>query len=116
MGDPVGSGKLDYRARPSDMGIWVYATLEAMKTTVEITDGLLEEAKRVARERDITLRELIECGLRKELRDRAEPKNPYVWEDLSYGDPTSKTWLKLPLNEDDWGPIREAAYEREPAE
>ena len=79
-----------------------------MKTTVEITDGLLEEAKRVARERDVTLRELIECGLRKELRDRAEPKKPYVWEDLSIGG----AGLVPPYTWDNWAAIKEIARQR----
>jgi hypothetical protein len=87
-----------------------------MKTTVEIADGLLAEAKKLAKARDVTLRELIECGLRKELRDREEPREKFVWEDLSFGDPNAKTWLLPPFSEDDWGAIREASYEREPGE
>lgn len=38
-----------------------------MKTTVEIDDNLLRAAKRVADERHMTLRQLIESGLRREL-------------------------------------------------
>lgn len=41
-----------------------------MKTTVEITDSLLEEAKRVAERERTTLRALIEDGLRKALEAR----------------------------------------------
>jgi hypothetical protein len=43
-----------------------------MKTTVEVSDALLREAKRVAAQRDTTLRALIEAGLRQVL---AEPKS-----------------------------------------
>ena len=46
-----------------------------MKTTVEITDSLLEEAKGVARNRGLTLRQLIEDGLRESLR-RQRPRSP----------------------------------------
>ena len=35
-----------------------------MKTTVEISDALLEEARKVAARRNVTLRTLIEEGLR----------------------------------------------------
>jgi hypothetical protein len=40
-----------------------------MKTTVEISDALLRAAKRKARARGLTLRALIEEGLRRVLRD-----------------------------------------------
>lgn len=79
-----------------------------MKTTVEIADALLAEAKKLARERDITLRELIESGLRKELAELAEEKRPYVWEDLSVGG----GGLRPPFTWDDWAAIKEASRER----
>ncbi len=41
-----------------------------MKTTVEISDSLANEAKAVARREKTTLRALIEAGLRRLLRDR----------------------------------------------
>jgi len=41
-----------------------------MKTTVEITDSLLEEAKQVASNEKTTLRKLMEEGLRRTLADR----------------------------------------------
>ena len=40
-----------------------------MKTTIELSDALLKAAKRGARTRGITLRALIEEGLRRVLRD-----------------------------------------------
>jgi hypothetical protein len=42
-----------------------------MKTTVDISDGLLQEARRLAREEQTTLRSLIEEGLRAVLARRA---------------------------------------------
>ena len=45
-----------------------------MKTTVEISDALLDEAKRVASLESSTLRELIEEGLRRSLDERRKRK------------------------------------------
>ena len=42
----------------------------AMKTTIEIADALLQEAKRLASKEETTLRQLIEDGLRKTLDER----------------------------------------------
>ncbi|GLY71946.1 hypothetical protein Airi01_002130 [Actinoallomurus iriomotensis] len=42
-----------------------------MKTTVEISDGLLQEARRIASQEGATLRSLIEEGLRAVLERRA---------------------------------------------
>ena len=42
--------------------VWV-----SMKTTVDIADGLLDEAKAAARRRNTTLRALVEDGLRRTL-------------------------------------------------
>lgn len=78
-----------------------------MKTTVEIADGLLAEAKKTAKERDITLRELIECGLRKELRERGRTAGRRVWPDLSI---TGR--LLEPFSWDDWAAIKEEGRRR----
>ena len=48
-------------------GVWV----THMKTTVDIADGLLDQAKRLAARRGTTLKALIEEGLRSAL-ERAE--------------------------------------------
>jgi hypothetical protein len=52
--------------------IWQYGY--AMKTTVEISDSLLDEAKRVASRESSTLRDLIEEGLRRSLDERKKRK------------------------------------------
>lgn len=44
-----------------------------IKTTIEIADALLKEAKRVASREGTTLRSLIESGLRHELSARKQP-------------------------------------------
>ncbi len=43
-----------------------------MKTTIDIADGLLEEARAAARRRHTTLRALVEDGLRRTL-DATDP-------------------------------------------
>lgn len=42
-----------------------------MKTTIEISDFLLKEAKKIAAREGTTLRTLVEQGLRHELKQRA---------------------------------------------
>jgi hypothetical protein len=44
-----------------------------MKTTIEIADALLEDARQVAEREHTTLRSLVEQGLRRVLRDRRGP-------------------------------------------
>jgi len=44
-----------------------------MKTTIELRDGLAHQARQVAREQGVSVRELIEAGLRAELARRTTP-------------------------------------------
>lgn len=56
-----------------------------MKTTVEIADSLLSEAKALASRRGITLRQLIEEGLRISLRQYRNRRGRFQLEDGSVG-------------------------------
>ncbi|HZI98459.1 MAG TPA: type II toxin-antitoxin system VapB family antitoxin [Actinomycetales bacterium] len=53
-----------------------------MKTTIDIADALLDEARAAAAEEGTTLRSLVEEALRAQL-DRRRERRPYVLEDLS---------------------------------
>lgn len=76
-----------------------------MKTTIEINDELLREAKRTAAERETTLRELVETGLRREVqidRDVA-----FVLRDGSF----EGKGVTPEFRDAEWSKFREAAYE-----
>jgi squalene cyclase len=77
-----------------------------MKTTVEITDGLLEEARKAARRERTSVRALIEEGLRSVLSTRRQPKKFRLRKVTCGG-----RGLQKPLTEQSWERIREMAYE-----
>jgi Bacterial antitoxin of type II TA system, VapB len=54
-----------------------------MKTTLEITDSLLEQAKQLAAARATTLRQIVEEGLRNLIETRQE--KPFHLRDGSFG-------------------------------
>ena len=78
-----------------------------MKTTIEIPDPLLREAKKLARRQGRTLRQLVEVALRQVIRE--EQKNPgaFSLRDASVGG----RGLREGLRYDDWARILELAYE-----
>ena len=76
-----------------------------MKTTVEISDALAEEAKRVAARERTTLRALIEAGLRKVLEERREAPS-FRLRDASF----EGEGLRPEFREADWERVRSAAY------
>ena len=77
-----------------------------MKTTVELSDALLEEAREVMAAEGTTLRRLIEAGLRQQLDQRANRaefrlrKVPFGGEGLQPG-----------VSAGSWEQIRALAYE-----
>jgi hypothetical protein len=78
-----------------------------MKTTVEISDALLRAAKRMAAERNMTLRTIIEAALRRHLETADEAhKRPQLRRHSFRG-----RGLQPGLSESDWATIRERAYE-----
>jgi hypothetical protein len=77
-----------------------------MKTTVEISDALAEEAKAVAARHKTTVRALIEAGLRHVLRERRR-RTRFRLRDASF----RGRGLQGEFREGDWQRIREAAFE-----
>jgi Arc/MetJ family transcription regulator len=77
-----------------------------MKTTIEITDSLLEAAKRQARRDGTTLRELIEESLRRALESK-RTKRSFQLRRCSF----KGKGLAAELSGASWDAIRERAYE-----
>ena len=78
-----------------------------MKTTLDITDTLFDEAKRIAARDGETLRSLVEQGLRKVLAERQAKVKPFKMKDASYG----SGWLTPEFENATWAEIIEASYE-----
>ena len=76
-----------------------------MKTTIEISDELAARAKAFAARERLTLRAVIERGLRHVLREANAPE-PFKLRDASVGG----NGLQAEYEGSDWGSIRDAAY------
>lgn len=77
-----------------------------MKTTIEIADPLLEEAKRVAAREGTTVRSLVEQGLREVLRGRNR-RGGFRLRKASFGG----QGLQPGVRELGWERIRDMVYE-----
>lgn len=77
-----------------------------MKTTIEIADPILDEAKRVASRDQTTLRALVEEGLRQILATRRRSE-PFRLRDASF----DGRGLRPEVREGDWDTIRSLVYE-----
>jgi hypothetical protein len=77
-----------------------------MKTTIDISDSLLQEAKDLAARRDITLRTLFEQGLREIIsKQKSGPK--FTLRRASF----RGNGLQDEFRGENWQKIRKAAYE-----
>lgn len=76
-----------------------------MKTTVDISDSLLGEARRVAAREGVTLRALIERGLYRVIQDAASPV-PFKLRRASVGG----NGLQPEFRGAGWEDIRDAIY------
>jgi hypothetical protein len=76
-----------------------------MKTTTELSEGLLLAAKRVAAEGETTLTAVVELALRQHLEGQAQTRPPL----RRY--PFRGRGLRAGLSAGDWAAIRGRAYE-----
>ena len=92
------------------MGTHIIVTIymAKMKTTVEIADPVLREARKVAAHEDTTLRALIEEGLRRILAERRR-KPRFRLRLVTAGG----RGLRPELRNATWDEIRELSYERD---
>lgn len=77
-----------------------------MKTTVDIPEPVLEDAKRLAAKEGVTLKSLVEEGLRKVVEERKE-RPQFRLRDESFGG----RGLRPEASEAGWERLRELAYE-----
>ncbi len=77
-----------------------------MKTTVDISDGLLQEAKKIAQRERSTLKALIEEGLQKVLKDRSQKPRFRLRKATFKG-----KGLQPQVDGSSWERIREITYE-----
>ena len=77
-----------------------------MKTTIEISDPLLREARALAAEQGQTLRQLVEAGLRQVVAARKGRKKVFRLRDAS----VAGKGLRQGLRYDDWAQILDRAY------
>ncbi|SEO56025.1 hypothetical protein SAMN02990966_02295 [Rhodospirillales bacterium URHD0017] len=77
-----------------------------MKTTVEITDSLLREARKTAVREGVTLSTLIERGLQRVIAE-TKPGTPFNLRRASF----NGKGLRRGLRDASWAHIRDLAYE-----
>ena len=76
-----------------------------MKTTVEISDPLLREARKLAAREGVTLRTLVERGLRRVVAE-TKPSAPFKLRKASF----KGRGLQPALRDASWDKLRDLAY------
>jgi hypothetical protein len=77
-----------------------------MKTTVEISDSLLRQVRKVAEREGVTLRALVERGLHRVLAE-TKPGRPFKLRRVTF----KGKGLQAALRDASWDRIRALAYE-----
>lgn len=77
-----------------------------MKTTIELSDNLLQEARRAASADGTTLRALVEAGLREVLARRRQRSAPFKLKRAT----VKGKGLRPELREASWQRLRDLAY------
>jgi hypothetical protein len=79
-----------------------------MKTTIELSDAVLEQTKELARRSRTTMRRIIESALRQYLDEQEKKTTEYRYESASFkGDGVCEG-----IQEGNWEMIRSMIYER----
>jgi hypothetical protein len=78
-----------------------------MKTTLDIPDPLLDDARKLAAREGTTLRALVEQGLRQVIAERRARKKPFKLRDGSFGG----EGLQPEFADADWDKFLSAIYE-----
>ncbi len=78
-----------------------------MKTTVDVSDPILREAKKLAASEGTTLRALVERGLRHVIAEKASiPRRPFKLRTVTF----PGTGLQPDFQDVGWDKIRDATY------
>jgi hypothetical protein len=78
-----------------------------MKTTIDIADPILDEARKLAARQGTTLRSLVERGLRHVLDQETKEKRPFKLRDASV---KGGGWLRPELQDASWDDLRALIY------
>ena len=78
-----------------------------MKTTVDITDSLLKQVKKLAAERNTTMKVIIECALRDALAQKKRQRGKFRLVTHTF----KGNGLQPGLSWDDWSALRSMIYE-----
>ena len=78
-----------------------------MKTTIEIADPVLDEARKLAAREGTTLRALVESGLRHVITERKQSRKPYTFRFTTF----RGEGLQPEFQDVGWDKIRDAIYE-----
>jgi Arc/MetJ family transcription regulator len=78
-----------------------------MKTTIDITDALLAEARQLADQKGTTLKSLVETGLRHVIEENTAETKPFRLKKHTF----KGEGLHPEVQDADWGEIRRRAYE-----
>jgi hypothetical protein len=100
----------DLLSGPQQPTLWVPISsvpyVRVMKTTIEISDPLLREARKLAEREGVTLRALVERGLRRVVAE-TRPGAPFKLRRASF----KGRGLKADLRGASWDKLRDLAYE-----
>ena len=78
-----------------------------MKTTIDLSDSLVREAKNIARSRGTTFRALVESALRSYIQERHKEKRRYTFKPHTF----RGEGVQEGISEGDWNDLRNRIYE-----